>query len=97
VDRGRTLIETPLDDLRASYRRIQAVFAAEAPEIEFATRGVLAVRRSGRVLTALASAEAQSVAAEARARGAASVEVFPVTLKEIFLETVTEGRPNGLA
>ena len=90
VDRGRTLVDAPLDDLRARYRRIRAVFADAAPEIEFAPRG-------GRELSLLTSADADGVAAEARARGAVSVEVVPVTLKEIFLETVAEGGSNGLA
>jgi len=72
------------------------VFAGEAPEIAFATRGVVSVRRAGRVLTVLVRADADGVAAEARARGAASVDVLPVTLKEIFIETVAEEKSNGL-
>jgi ABC-type multidrug transport system ATPase subunit len=96
VDRGRTLVDAPLDDLRASYRRVQAVFAGEAPQVAFASRGVVAVRTAGRVLTAFVRADADGVAVEARARGAASVDVLPVTLKEIFLETVAEEKSNGL-
>jgi len=97
VDRGRTLVDAPLDDLRASYRRLQAVFADEAPQIAFTARGVIAARRAGRVLTVLVNADADGVAAESRARGAVSVDVLPVTLKEIFLETVAEEKSNGLA
>jgi ABC-2 type transport system ATP-binding protein len=97
VDRGRALVDAPLDDLRASYRRVQAVFADEAPQIAFAARGVVSTRRAGRVLTVLVNADADGVAAEARARGAVSVDVLPVTLKEIFLETVAEENSNGLA
>jgi ketosteroid isomerase-like protein len=54
------------------------------------------VRTAGRVLTAFVRADADGVAAEARARGAASVDVLPVTLKEIFLETVAEEKANGM-
>jgi ABC-2 type transport system ATP-binding protein len=96
VDRGRALLDAPLDDLRASYRRVQAVFANEPPQITFASRGVVAVRAAGRVLTVFVSADADGAAAEARARGAVSVDVLPVTLKEIFIETVEE-KSNGLA
>jgi ABC-2 type transport system ATP-binding protein len=96
VDRGRTLVDAPLDDLRATYRRVQAVFAGDPPRIAFASRGVVAVRTAGRVLTAFVRADADGVAAEARARGAASVDVLPVTLKEIFLETVAEEKANGM-
>jgi ABC-2 type transport system ATP-binding protein len=97
VDRGRTLLDAPLDDLRASYRRVQVVFADEAPQITFASGRVVAVRRAGRVLTVLVCADADAFAAEARASGAATVEVLPVTLKEIFIETVAEEKSNGLA
>ena len=96
VDRGRALVDAPLDDLRASYRRIRVVFADAAPDVKFATRGVVAVRRGGRELSVLASANGDDVAAEARARGATSAEVLPVTLKEVFLDTVAEGSANGL-
>lgn len=97
VDRGRTLVDAPLDDLRAGYRRVRAVFGDAAPEIAFTTRGVIAPRRRGRELSVLASEDVNEVAAELRARGATSVDVLPVTLKEIFLETVAEGGSNGLA
>jgi hypothetical protein len=46
------------------------------------------VRRKGRVLTVLASAGADTIVEEARALNPVSVDVVPVTLKEIFLETV---------
>jgi ABC-2 type transport system ATP-binding protein len=97
VDRGRTLLDAPLDDLRATYRRVQAVFGGDAPRITFASHGVVAARGAGRVLTVFVRADADAIAAEARARGAATVEVLPVTLKEIFLETVAEEKSNGLA
>jgi ABC-2 type transport system ATP-binding protein len=89
VDRGRTVVAGALDDLRERYRRIQLVFEAEAPDHAFRAPGVERVQRTGRVLTVLSSAGEDQVAAEGRALGARSVDVAPVTLKEIFLETVT--------
>ena len=88
VDRGRTLVSGPLDDLRGQYRRIQLVFDADAPETTFRAPGVERVRRQGRVLTVLSSAGSDRIVAEARALNPVSVDVVPVTLKEIFLETV---------
>ncbi len=41
------------------------------------------------MLTVLSSAGAEQVVEEARALNPVSIEVVPVTLKEIFLETVT--------
>jgi hypothetical protein len=40
------------------------------------------------VLSVLSSAGADRLVAEARVRSPKSVEVLPVTLKELFLETV---------
>jgi ABC-2 type transport system ATP-binding protein len=88
VDRGRVVVNGALDDVRASYRRIQLVFDGEAPEAAFKSPGVVAARREGRVLSVLSRSGEEGVAAEARALNPKSVEILPVTLKEIFLETV---------
>ena len=88
VDRGRVAVSGELDDLRERYRRVQAVFEHEAPDAPFRAPGAGRVRRQGRVLTVLASEDAGAVVEEARALNPVSVDVLPVTLKEIFLETV---------
>jgi ABC-2 type transport system ATP-binding protein len=88
IDRGRTVVSGALDDLRERYRRIQLVFDGDAPDVVFTTPGVVKVRRSGRVLTVLSSAGAEGIVEESRAMKPLSVDVGPVTLKEIFLETV---------
>ena len=87
VDRGRIVIGGVLEDLRDSYRRVRLVFDGDAPGGAFASPGVVRVWRSGRVLTALSSAP-DVLVAEARAMRPVSVESVPVTLKEIFLESV---------
>jgi len=88
IDRGRTAVAGALDDLREQYRRIELVFAGDAPEASFRSPGVERVRRKGRVLTVLSSAGSDRFVAEARALNPVSVDVAAVTLKEIFLETV---------
>ena len=87
IDRGRTVIDGALDDLRATFRRIQVVFEGEAPEVIFRAPGVERTRRQGRVLMLLARAGADAIVSEARALDPVSIDVTPVTLKEIFLET----------
>ena len=89
IDRGRAVVTGALDDLREQFRRIQLVFERDAPEMAFRAPGVVRLRRKGRVLTVLSSAGAERIVDEARALEPVSVEVFPVSLKEIFLETVT--------
>jgi ABC-2 type transport system ATP-binding protein len=88
VDRGRVVVSGALDDLRENYRRIQLVFDGEAPQREFRAPGVERVRREGRVLSVLSSLGAERIVDEARALSPLSVDVTPVTLKEIFLEAV---------
>lgn len=90
IDRGRVVVAGALEDLREKYRRIQWVFDGEAPEPAFRAPGVVRVRRQGRVLTVLSSAGTEPILDEARALRPVSVDVVPVTLKEIFLESVVE-------
>jgi ABC-2 type transport system ATP-binding protein len=90
IDRGRIVVTGGLDDLRQQYRRIQLVFEGEAPAFTFQSRGVERVRRSGRVLTVLSSAGADGVLAEARTLNPLSTDCAPVTLKDIFLDSVAE-------
>jgi len=88
VDRGRAVVTGALDDLRERYRRIQLVFDGDAPEPAFRSPGVTRVRRKGRVITLLSSAGSEQLASEARALHPVSIDVSPVSLKDIFLETV---------
>ena len=89
VDRGRAVVAGELEELRERYRRIQLVFDGGAPQPAFRAPGVERMRREGRVLTVLSSAGADRIIDEARALNPVSVDVVPVTLKEIFLETVS--------
>ena len=88
IDRGRIVIAGALDDLREKFRRVQLVFDGEAPDAVFKAPGGQRVRRKGRVMTILTSAGETPVLEEARALAPVAVDVIPVTLKEIFLETV---------
>jgi ABC-2 type transport system ATP-binding protein len=88
IDRGRTAVTGSLDDLKQGYRRIQLVFDGDAPAYTFQTKGVERVKRSGRVLTVLSSAGIDGVLDEARMLNPVSTDSTPVTLKDIFLDTV---------
>ena len=91
IEKGRRALEGALDDLRDSYRRIQLVFDGDAPaagDLLATATGVQRVRRSGRVLSVLASGDADAIVDRVHALRPVSVDVVPVTLKELFLETV---------
>ena len=89
IDRGRTVIEGSLDDLRERYRRIELVFDGDAPAVQFRAPGIARLERKGRVLSILASSGAEQIIAEAQGLGPVSVEARPVALKEVFLDTVS--------
>jgi len=88
VHQGRTVVAGSLDGLRDSYRRIDLVFDGEAPSPSFNAPGIVRIRRKGRVLAVLSSTGADRILDEARALRPAAVDVVPITLKEIFLESV---------
>jgi ABC-2 type transport system ATP-binding protein len=89
INRGRAVVAGALDDLRESFCRIQFVFDTDAPQAELRAPGVERVHRSGRVMTVLSSRGADAIVDEAQALRPRSTEVVPVSLKEIFLETVS--------
>jgi ABC-2 type transport system ATP-binding protein len=88
LDNGRLLVDAPLDQLRQCYRRIDLVFATTPPESEFRITGVEKIQTQGYQMSVFASRNAEAVIERARNLEAVSVEVAPVGLRDIFLETV---------
>jgi hypothetical protein len=74
--------------MKARYHRLQVVLEGS---LELPARwpdGVESVRQEGRVISILASNNVEAIIEQARSLPTTSVESFPVTLKEIFLEHV---------
>jgi ABC-2 type transport system ATP-binding protein len=90
LDNGHLLVDASLDQLRQSYRRIDLVFASAPPEGEFRITGVDKIRTKGHEMSVFASRNAEAVIERAHDLSAVSVEVAPVGLRDIFLETVKE-------
>jgi ABC-2 type transport system ATP-binding protein len=90
IDHGRTALTGSLDDIRSSYCRIQFVFDGRAPQVSFRSPGIVQAAADGRSLSVLSSAGSDRAIAEAQAWNPTSVEVHPVTLKEIFLSSIRE-------
>lgn len=88
IDRGRMIAAGCLDDMKAQYQRVQVVLGDSGRVPERWAEGVESVRQEGRVVSILASHNTDAIAEQARALPGATVERFPVTLKEIFLEHV---------
>lgn len=88
IDRGRAIVQGGLDDLKARYQRLHLVFESGPPGQVKWVDGVEQLRTDGRTLSILASRNVDAIVAQARSLPVISVERFPVTLKEIFLEHV---------
>jgi ABC-2 type transport system ATP-binding protein len=88
IDHGRTIVQGPLDDLKTRYRRLHIIFRETPPKPIRWADGVEQVRENGRSVSILASRNVERLVEQARSIPGTSVEQFPVTLKEIFLEHV---------
>jgi ABC-2 type transport system ATP-binding protein len=88
IDQGRMVLAGSLDDIKMQFQRLQVVFANS---VDLPTRwvdGVESVRQEGRMVSILASRNVDAIVEQARSLPGTTVERFPVTLKELFLEHV---------
>jgi ABC-2 type transport system ATP-binding protein len=90
LDHGKLTGDLSLDDLRQDYRRITLGFTAGPPEHVFEVPGVQRVETSGRQVVVLVNHNIDEILERARGLDAASVDVAPVTLRELFLESVKD-------
>ncbi len=88
IDEGQSVIDGVLDELKSQYRRILLVFDGEPPGELAHFPGIDHVRRRGRTASLLAHADIDTLVDRTRQLGPRSVEVHPVTLKELFLDHV---------
>jgi len=86
IDRGKIVLETSLDDLRAHYRVVTVGFPATPADSAFGMPGVLRARVQGRQAQVLVSDNVDAVVKRAHSLGATSVQVASVTLREVFLD-----------
>jgi ABC-2 type transport system ATP-binding protein len=89
IDRGVAVLDMSLEQIRENYRRISLGFSTAPPRLE-SIPGVEKMRCDGRQITILASSNADAIAQLGRDRGAVDINISPVNLREIFLETVQE-------
>ena len=92
IDRGRSVLDMSLDQIRENYRRVTLGFNTDAPVFNSAVAGAQRVRTSGRQITVLASSNANGIAEFGRSMNAVSIDISPISLREIFLESVQEDK-----
>ena len=88
IDRGQLLLDTTLDSISTDFRRIRGVYDSAPAPAALALDGVKRVAVDGRSVSVMVSHNSVSIAERMRAQSATSVEVMPMTLKEIVLESL---------
>jgi ABC-2 type transport system ATP-binding protein len=88
LHRGSLVLDASLDDMRQSYRQIDLVFPSPPKESDVRLVGVESIRASGRQMSVVVSRNAEMLVERAHDLHASSVEVSPIGLREIFLQTV---------
>jgi len=86
VNQGQVVGDLDLDQLRENYRRIVASFSRDVPSDLFSNLAIEWVRIHGRQVAVVTQQDFDDVVARAWSAGAVSVEVEPVSLRELFLE-----------
>jgi len=88
LHQGALALDASMDDMRQSYRQIDLVFPSLPNESDVRLAGVESIRASGRQMSVVVSRNAEMLIERAHDLHASSVEVSPIGLREIFLQTV---------
>ncbi len=93
IDRGQLLLDTTLESISTDFRRIRGVYDTAPKWAALALDGVKRVAVDGRTVSVMASHNSVTIAERMRAQSASAVEVLPMTLKEIVLESLKRDQP----
>lgn len=90
LDHGRLAVDLSLDEIRQDHRRITLSFSQPPPEHLFDMPEVQRIQANGRQTVLISSHGAEAIVERARNAHGAVVDVTPVSLRELFLETVQD-------
>ena len=86
IDRGRMVTESKLDDLQSGTQRVQVVFESPQPPDGFTIPGAVHSHTAGPVVTAVVRMTGPGQLDEIRQIPGARVNVFPLSLEDIFVD-----------
>ncbi len=95
MDRGRIVAAGAVEDWQRTMRRVQVVFAEPEAPAGFSIPGTLKTQRLGPVVTALARVTDDAQLNGVRSIPGARVNVFPLTLEELFVDWFRDPEPVG--
>lgn len=88
IDHGQIVLDAPMDSVKNEYRYVQVAFSSPVDERDLYLSGIERVYCEGPIVSLIASRNVDAIVEQIRAMQATSVDVAPLSLKEIFLETV---------
>jgi ABC-type uncharacterized transport system ATPase subunit len=88
IDRGRLVLDASMDQIKEQYRQIQAVFPDAVEEGDLRLPGIERLYLQGKSASFVASHNVAAIVEHVQMLRARSVDVLPISLKEIFLEKV---------
>jgi ABC-2 type transport system ATP-binding protein len=88
IDRGELLVGSSVDRLKNEFRRIAVAFENAVQEKELIVGGVKDIQAEGKMLSLFVSHNLDHILERIRALQPTKVEVMPVSLKEIFLQSL---------
>jgi len=92
MNRGRLVFESALEEIRENYRRIHFAFPGRAPVQEMNVDGILSLRAEEHMLSLVVDGNVEGIAQRGQALGAISIDVQPIGLREVFLDSLAEDR-----
>lgn len=89
IDGGKLVLETTIDSIAQDFRKLRGVYAGQLPAGALSIEGVKRVAIDGRMVSVFASHNVDAIAARMAAHSPqGEIEILPVTLKDIVLESV---------
>jgi len=89
IDRGRLVLDTSPEAIAENFRRVRAVYDTPLPHEALALDGVERVDVDGRMVTVIASHNAEAIAqCMVNLSPTTGVEILPLSLKEVVLESL---------
>ena len=88
LEHGHLMADVSLDEIRQSYRQVDVVFPFEPVNLEVKLDGVEKVQTRGRQMSLFATGHTDEIVAWARSFEASAIDVAPVGLREVFLQTI---------
>ena len=88
MDRGRLLLSARLDELQVSTQRVQIIFPGDSAPPNLSIPGALRCETTGPVVNAIARPANYQYFESLKARPGVRVQVFPMSLDEIFIEVI---------